>query len=119
MPRTDSDLFWALRGGGGGYAIVTALHIALQPIAEVYAGELILPAEIGPDAFRTYRDWAAEAPDEVTSIVRLLRPPPLPDVPEALRDRPLITIGVCSIGDRAGARGSSRRCARSASRSWT
>ncbi len=99
--EVDADLFWALRGGGGGYAIVTALHTALQPIAEVYAGELLLPAEIGPDAIRAYRDWAAEVPDEVTSIVRLLRPPPLPDVPEPLRDRPLITIGVCSIGDRA------------------
>jgi FAD binding domain len=98
--ETDSDLFWALRGGGGEYGVVTALHTALQPIADVYAGELVLPAELGPDAIRAYRDWAAEVPDEVTSIVRLLRPPPLPDVPEPLRDRPLITIGVCCIGDR-------------------
>ncbi len=99
--ETDSDLFWALRGGGGGYAIVTALHVSLQPIAEVYAGELILPAELGVEAIRAYRDWAADVPDEVTSIVRLLRPPPLPDVPEPLRDRPLLTLGVCCIGDRA------------------
>jgi FAD binding domain-containing protein len=99
--ETDSDLFWALRGGGGGYGIVTALYTALQPVAEVYAGELVLPAELGTDAIRAYRDWAAEVPDDVTSIVRLLRPPPLPDVPEPLRDRPLITVGVCCIGDRA------------------
>ena len=52
-PRTvdsasDPDLFWALRGGGGGYAIVTALHVDLLPIAEAYAGSLLLPAELPP-----------------------------------------------------------------------
>jgi hypothetical protein len=92
------DLFWALRGGGGGYAIVTALHLALLPIADVYAGILIFPAELGADAFRAYRDWAAGVGEEVTSIARLLRPPPVPDVPEPLRGKPLITIDAACIG---------------------
>ncbi len=96
--NNEADLFWALRGGGGSYAIVTALHVALLPHSELYAGTIIFPAEVGADAVRTYRDWAATLPDEVTSIVRFLRPPPLPDVPEPLRDRPLLTIGVASIG---------------------
>ncbi|HEX5929702.1 MAG TPA: FAD-binding oxidoreductase [Solirubrobacterales bacterium] len=96
----DPDLFWALRGGGGGYAIVTALHLTLLPISEVYGGIMILPAELGAGAFRAYRDWAAGAPDEVTSIVRLLRPPPIPDVPEPLRGVPLITIDAAFVGDR-------------------
>jgi hypothetical protein len=94
----DPDLFWALRGGGGGYAIVTALHLDLLPIAEVYAGALLLPAEVGADAVRAYRDWAATVPDEVTSIVRFLRPPPVPDVPEPLRERRLLTLGAACIG---------------------
>jgi hypothetical protein len=94
----DPDLFWALRGGGGGYAIVTALHLDLLPISDVYAGALLLPAEAGADAVRAYRDWAATVPDEVTSIVRFLRPPPVPDVPEPLRDRPLLTLGAACIG---------------------
>ena len=55
--ENDEDLFWALRGGGGGYAIVSALHIRLLPIADVYAGTLIFPAEVGPEAVRVYRDW--------------------------------------------------------------
>jgi hypothetical protein len=93
---TDDDLFWALRGGGGDYAIVTALHLNLLPIADVYAGVLIFPAEVGAEAIRTYRDWAARVSDDVASVVRFLRPPPLPDVPEPLRDRPLLTIdGAC------------------------
>jgi hypothetical protein len=93
----EPDLFWALRGGGGGYAIVTALHVALVPVAEAYAGALLLPAEVGADALRTYRDWAAELPDEVTTIARFLRPPPIPDVPEPLRDTPLLTLGAACI----------------------
>jgi hypothetical protein len=97
----DADLFWALRGGGGGYAIVTALHLDLLSISDVYAGALLLPAEVGADGVRAYRDWAATVPDEVTSIVRFLRPPPLPDVPEPLRDRPLLTLGAACIGSQA------------------
>ena len=90
-----------MRGGGGCYAIVTALHVALLPIAELYAGITILPAELGADAIRAYRDWTETVPEEVTSIVRFLRPPPLPDVPEPLRDRPLITIDAAFIGSQA------------------
>jgi hypothetical protein len=97
----DSDLFWALRGGGGCYAIVTALHVALLPIPELYAGIMILPAELGAGAIRAYRDWTKTVPEEVTSIVRFLRPPPLPDVPEPLRDRPLITIDAAFIGEQS------------------
>ena len=99
-PTNEPDLFWALRGGGGGYAIVTALHLALLPIADIYAGIMIFPAELGAGAFRAYRDWAATAPEEVTSIIRLLRPPPIPDVPEPLRGMPLITIDAAFTGGR-------------------
>jgi hypothetical protein len=105
-PRTvdaenDADLFWAMRGGGGGYAVVTALRVGLVPIAEIYAGALLFPAELGADAVRAYRDWAATLPDEVTSIARFLTPPPIPDVPEPIRGRPLLTIGAACIGSQA------------------
>jgi FAD binding domain len=104
-PRTvdaanDPDLFWALRGGGGGYGIVVTLHVDLLPIAEVYAGALLFPAAIGAPGVRAYRDWAATVPDEVTSIVRFLTPPPIPDVPEPLRGTPLLTIDATCIGSR-------------------
>ena len=96
----DPDLFWALRGGGGGYAIVTRLHINLIPIAELYAGALVLPGEVGADALRAWRDWTATVSDDVTSIARFLQLPPIPEVPEPLRDRPLLTIGAACIGSR-------------------
>ena len=62
--ENEPDLFWALRGGGGGYALVTALHLNLVPIGEIYAGALVFPAELGAEAVRAYRDWAAGVPDE-------------------------------------------------------
>jgi hypothetical protein len=98
--ENDADLFWALRGGGGGYAIVTALHVNLLPIAEIYAGALLFPAEVGAEAVRAYRDWAAEQAEEVTSVVRFITPPPIPDVPEPLRGTPLLTIDGACIGTR-------------------
>ena len=94
----DPDLFWALRGGGGGYALVTALHVNLLPLAEAYGGILIFPAELGADAVRAYRDWAAEAPEEITTVVRFITPPDIPDVPEPLRGKPLLTIDGAFIG---------------------
>jgi hypothetical protein len=99
--ENEPDLFWALRGGGGGYAIVTALQLRLLPIAEIYAGALLFPAELGAEAVRAYRDWAAGVPDEVTSVVRFVTPPPIPDVPEPIRGVPLLTIDGACIGSQA------------------
>jgi hypothetical protein len=96
--ENDADLFWALRGGGGGYGVVTALHLDLLPIDEIYAGALVFPAEVGAEAVRTYRDWVATVPDEITSVVRFVTPPPIPDVPELIRGRPLLTIDAACIG---------------------
>ncbi|HET7417018.1 MAG TPA: FAD-binding oxidoreductase [Solirubrobacterales bacterium] len=105
-PRTvdatnEPDLFWALRGGGGDFAIVTALHLDLVPVAEAYAGALLFPATVGAEGVRAYRDWAAGVGEEVTSILRFLRPPDIPDVPEPLRGKELLVIDAVCIGDRA------------------
>jgi FAD/FMN-containing dehydrogenase len=97
---SDPDLFWALRGGGGGYAIVTALHVELLPIAEAYAGALIFPAEVGVEGVRRYRDWAAMAPEEAGSMIRLLDLPPIPDIPEPLRGQKLLAIAASHIGSK-------------------
>jgi FAD/FMN-containing dehydrogenase len=94
----EPDLFWALRGGGGNFAIVTALHLDLLPIADVYGGALLFPAEAGAEGIRAYRAWAEALPDEVTSIVRFLRPPDIPDVPEPLRNRAMLTVTAACIG---------------------
>ncbi len=96
----EPDLFWALRGGGGDYAIVVALHVELVPVESAYAGAFLWPAAVGADAVRIYRDWAAGVGDNVTSVVRFLTPPDVPDVPEPLRGTPLLTIDGACIGSR-------------------
>ena len=104
-PRTvdstsEPDLFWALRGGGGGYAIVTALHVNLFPVAEAYAGGLLFPPDVTEAGLRRYRDWTAEASDEVGSMVRMLNLPPIPDIPEEIRGKKWLAITACCIGSK-------------------
>lgn len=97
----EPDLFWALRGGGGGFALVTALHLNLLPVADVYAGALLFPAAVGSAAVRAYRDWAAGVSEDVTSDIRFLRPPDIPDVPEPIRGKALLVVDAACIGDQA------------------
>lgn len=97
----DDDLFWALRGGGHGFGVVTALEFALYPVTEIYAGSLFWPGAAAPEILHAYREWAQTVPDEMTSIARLLRLPPLPEVPEPLRDVPVVDIGLAFDGDAA------------------
>jgi FAD/FMN-containing dehydrogenase len=96
--ESDPDLFWALRGGGGGYAIVTALHLELLPIAEAYAGALLFPAELAADGLRAYVEWSATVPEEVGSMIRLMDLPPLPDIPEPIRGKRFLQIAAACIG---------------------
>ncbi|HSS42266.1 MAG TPA: FAD-binding oxidoreductase [Solirubrobacterales bacterium] len=96
----EPDLFWALRGGGGDFAVVIALHIDLVPVADAYGGAFIFPGAVGAEAVRIWRDWAAGVGENVTSVVRFLRPPDIPDVPEPLRGTPLLTIDGACIGSR-------------------
>jgi hypothetical protein len=98
---TNPELFWAIRGGGGSFGIVTALEIDLYPLDTVFAGDVMFDVEHAPQVLRTYREWARSAPREVTSSIRFLTPPPLPDVPEPIRGRPLITITAAFAGDPA------------------
>jgi len=70
-----SDLYWALRGGGGSFGVVTALELRLFPITHVHAGVLFFPLERGAEVLRTWRRWLTHVPEEVTSIGRFLRTP--------------------------------------------
>ena len=94
----DPDLFWALRGGGGNFGVVTAIELDLYPVPEVYAGMLLLPAENGREIMHGYREWTQTAPDDVTSTGRFMRLPPIEEIPELIRDRPLVMLGACFVG---------------------
>ncbi len=68
----NADLLWGLRGGGGNFGIVTQFEFDLHPLGPViYAGPIFYPAEDAFDLLRVFRDWAADAPDEITAVVNL------------------------------------------------
>jgi FAD/FMN-containing dehydrogenase len=93
------DLFWALRGGGGNFGVVTSFRFALHPLGpEVMAGPVFWAAEDTAEVLSWYRDFVADAPDELGSVVRLGTIPPLPVVPEELHWRPAIAIACCYAG---------------------
>jgi FAD/FMN-containing dehydrogenase len=93
----NADLFWALRGGGGSFGVVTALEFALYPITDVHAGVLFFPLERGAEVLRAWRRWVDTAPDEVTSVGRFLQFPPVPALPEHLRGQSFAVIEAVSL----------------------
>jgi FAD/FMN-containing dehydrogenase len=103
--ETNPDLFWALRGGGGSFGVVTEIEIALFPVSEAFAGWLMWPIERAAEVLGAWAEWTRVVPEEVTSIGRLLQIPPLPDMPEPLRGRQFVVVEAAYLGDaRAGRR---------------
>jgi len=101
--RTDADhepdLFWAVRGGGGSVGVVTALEMRLYPVRELYAGALFFPLQRAAQVLHAWRAWTSTVPDEVTSQGRILRLPPLPEIPEPLRGRAFALVEAAYLGD--------------------
>ena len=93
------DLFWALRGGGGNFGVVTSFRFVLHPVGPtVVAGPVFWAAEDTTDVLRFYRDFVADAPDELGTVIRLGTVPPLPVIPEHLHWRPAIAVACCYAG---------------------
>ncbi|MEV6971589.1 FAD-binding oxidoreductase [Hamadaea sp. NPDC051192] len=101
-PDQYPDLFWALRGGGGGFGIVTSLEFQLYPVDQVTAGFLYVP--LSGEAIAFYETWASTLPDELSTALVVRRMPAADDVPAALRDRSVIMLKVLHSGDPAQTR---------------
>ncbi len=100
----EPDLFWAVRGGGGSFGVVTALELRLYPLAEIYAGILWWPIEQAADVLQTWRSVTERPlPDELTTVGRLLRLPPIPEIPEPVRGRSFVVVEVVHAGKPADA----------------
>jgi FAD/FMN-containing dehydrogenase len=97
----QGDLFWALRGGGGSFGVVTVLEFELYPITHVHAGVLFFPLQRGAEVLRAWRRWVDQVPDEVTSVGRFLQLPPIPEIPEPLRGSFAIVEAVSLLGEDA------------------
>jgi len=95
----NPDLLWGLRGGGGNFGIVTRFELDLHPLGPmIYAGPVFYPADAARDLLVAFREWAAEAPDEVTGVVNLTSAPPLPVIPEEWHGKKVVAFIAASTG---------------------
>jgi FAD/FMN-containing dehydrogenase len=102
LVRTDRDtepeLFWALRGGGGNVAAVTAIELELFPIGEIYAGAFFWPIERAAEILKAWRAWIETAPDTCESLGRMLQLPDAPFLPDHIRGRSFVLVEAAIIG---------------------
>jgi FAD/FMN-containing dehydrogenase len=95
----DSELFWALRGGGGNFGVVTALEFDLFETPEVYAGALFFPFERAGEVMQAWYAWSHGLPEEVGTTGRVVQVPDLPELPEIVRGKSFAVVQVAYLGD--------------------
>jgi FAD/FMN-containing dehydrogenase len=96
----NAELFWGLRGGGGNFGVVTAFHFKLHPVGPIVLGGMLMyPAEMAGELTRHFRDFMADAPDEVGAAIAYISAPPLDFVPEPVRGKPVAGVVICYAGD--------------------
>lgn len=100
----EADLFWALRGGGGDFGVVTAMEIAVHEVPAVTAGAMLWPIERAAEVLRAWRDWTRGVPESTTTSARLLRFPPFEEVPAPVRGRAFVILDGAITGDPLSAR---------------
>jgi FAD/FMN-containing dehydrogenase len=99
---SQPDLFWALRGGGGNFGVVTSFEFRLHPVGpELHAGLVVYPFAQARQVLRAWRDFCATAPDELSVWSVMRHAPPLPFLPEAVHGSPVVILPLVYCGDRA------------------
>jgi FAD/FMN-containing dehydrogenase len=95
----NADLFWALRGGGGNFGIVTSFEYELHPVGPtVLAGLLFFPGDAAREVVTGWRALTASMPDELTSLVNLTTAPPVPFLPESVHGKPIVAVAGMHCG---------------------
>jgi FAD/FMN-containing dehydrogenase len=92
------DLFWAMRGAGGNFGVVTSFEFRLHPVSMVFGGPIIYPVEQVRDVLRLYRDYMAAAPDDLSVVFAFMIVPPGPPFPEHLWHKTMCGLLVCYTG---------------------
>ncbi|MEX2426184.1 MAG: FAD-binding oxidoreductase [Thermomicrobiaceae bacterium] len=95
-----ADLFWALRGGGGNFGVVTSFLFQLHPIESLVAGPMLWPLERSGEVLRWYRDFITQAPEELNGFFAFLTVPPTAPFPDELQNTKMCGVVWCYTGDR-------------------
>jgi FAD/FMN-containing dehydrogenase len=91
-PDQNEDLYWAIRGGGGNFGVVTSFLFRLHPVSTVYAGPMLWHLEQAKEVMAWYRDFIVEAPEDITGFFVFLNVPPGPPFPEELHHKSMAGI---------------------------
>lgn len=93
--KENSDLFWAIRGGGGNFGVITSFEFKLHPVGpEILAGLLVFPFSEAKQVLKQYRDFIVTTPREFNAWIVLRKAPPLPFLPESIHDKEVVVIPV-------------------------
>jgi hypothetical protein len=95
--EADGDLLWGLRGGGGNFGIVSRFEFDLHPVSTILGGLMMWPLARGHEVLQSFREWAADAPDEASLLVAINTAPPEPFIPSELRGQKVVAIVGCSV----------------------
>ena len=96
----NTDLFWAIRGGGGNFGVVTQFEFALHPVGpEILAGLLVFPIDQAKQVLENYRKFVNTAPEELNVWVVLRKAPPLPFLPVNVHGKEVIVLAIFYAGD--------------------
>src|SRR5580692_6196852 len=98
-PKENADLFWALRGGGGNFGVVTEFEVNLHPVRSALLGEAVCTGDDVPDLLRRWRDFMPESPDNLRWSLSLRLAPDVGNVPTELCGRPAVTQAAVWVGD--------------------
>jgi FAD/FMN-containing dehydrogenase len=96
--QENEDLFWALRGGGGNFGVVTSFEFRLHPVTEIYGGPIFFDLEDAGTVLRTYREFIADAPEQFGGFPAFQIAPPLPFIPEKRHGETMLAFVTCWAG---------------------
>jgi FAD/FMN-containing dehydrogenase len=98
----NADLFWAIRGGGGNFGVVTQFEFKLHPVGpEILAGLIVFPLDQAKQVLRQYREFVESAPEELSVWVVLRQAPPLPFLPKEVYGKEVVVLAVFYAGEMA------------------
>jgi FAD/FMN-containing dehydrogenase len=97
--KNDPDLFWAIRGGGGNFGVVTSFEFRLHPVKDIYGGPMFFELDKAGDVLRFYREFIQDAPEQLGVFPAYQIAPPLPFIPEDRHGEPFIAMVACWAGD--------------------
>ena len=97
-PDENEDLYWAIRGGGGNFGVVTSFLFRSHPISTVYAGPMLWELEQATEVMQWYREFSPSAPDDVNGFFAFLTVPPGPPFPEHLHNKKMCGVVWCYTG---------------------